>query len=118
MDENDRRLTQILPETEKWGIDLIPSLLKAEAKYRWKIDEMLRLMAIVPPREEVVSKLASRLKLSGEDAARLLNWSRTAKISHDVKPDRFDRLLYENDYQAMLDVMALEIALLVISPTS
>ncbi|MFN7091106.1 MAG: CCA tRNA nucleotidyltransferase, partial [Allorhizobium sp.] len=41
-------LTEILPETEKWGIDAIPGLIAAEQALGWEPDALLRLCAIVP----------------------------------------------------------------------
>ncbi|HCL64495.1 MAG TPA: CCA tRNA nucleotidyltransferase, partial [Rhizobium sp.] len=41
-------LSEILPETEKWGIDAIPGLVACEQALGWKPEPMLRLAAIVP----------------------------------------------------------------------
>ena len=45
-------LTRILPESEKWGIDLIHPLVKAEADLGWTPDPLFRLEALVPPDAE------------------------------------------------------------------
>ncbi|MGO6900642.1 CCA tRNA nucleotidyltransferase, partial [Rhizobium ruizarguesonis] len=42
-------LTEILPESERWGIDAIPSLITTEKALGWTPDPLLRLAAIVPP---------------------------------------------------------------------
>ena len=48
-------LTRILPESEKWGIDFIHPLVKAEADLGWPPDPLLRLEALVPPDAERMS---------------------------------------------------------------
>ena len=45
-------LTRILPESEKWGIDFIHPLVRAEADLGWPADPLLRLEALVPPDAE------------------------------------------------------------------
>jgi poly(A) polymerase len=41
-------LSQVLPETEKWGIDAIHGLVAAEQALGWTPDALVRLAAIVP----------------------------------------------------------------------
>ena len=74
-------LTRILPESEKWGIDLIHPLVKAEADLGWPADPLLRLEALVPPDAERIKALAERLKLSAAEAARLKAWARSPAIA-------------------------------------
>ena len=45
-------LTEVLPESEKWGIDAIHGLVAAERDLGWAADPLLRLEAIVPPDAE------------------------------------------------------------------
>jgi poly(A) polymerase len=87
-------LTEILPETEKWGIDAIPGLVVAEQALGWAPDAMLRLAAIVPPDAERLAKLADRLRLSKSEAARLQAWATAPVIKDDMSEAAFDRLLY------------------------
>ncbi|MFK7901876.1 MAG: CCA tRNA nucleotidyltransferase [Nitratireductor sp.] len=101
-----------LVESEKWGIDLIAPLIESEEKIDKSADALLRLMSIIPPRDDVIVALAQRLKLSGLVQKRLLNWAKTPKIAHDVDDVLLRRFFYENDAQGVLDVLALDIALL------
>ena len=64
-------LTRVLPESEKWGIDLIHPLVKAETDLGWPADPLLRLEALLPPDAGRMKALAERLKLSTAEAARL-----------------------------------------------
>ncbi|WP_137155750.1 CCA tRNA nucleotidyltransferase [Rhizobium sp. FKL33] len=80
-------LTDVLPETEKWGIDAIHGLIAAEAAYGWKPDPLLRLAAIIPPVEARVAAMADRLKLSGAERAVLSDWTAAPEIKPDL-PDR------------------------------
>ena len=57
-------LSQVLPESEKWGIDAIHGLMAAERDLGWAADAMLRLEAIVPPDAKRMQVLAERLRLS------------------------------------------------------
>ena len=57
-------LTAVLPESEKWGIDAIHGLIKAEKDLGWAPDPLLRLEAIVPPDAARMKTLAERLRFS------------------------------------------------------
>lgn len=105
-------LNLVLPESEKWGIDLIPTLMGVEEQYGFEIDPMLRLMAVIPPRDDVVDALSTRLKLSGAETKRLLMWTKTPKIEQSVERKSLEKFFYENDEQAVLDVLQLDIATL------
>jgi poly(A) polymerase len=89
-------LTEILPETEKWGIDAIPSLVATEQSLGWKPDPLLRLAAIVPPDAERMARLAGRLRLSKTEAARLHAWATAPVIKDDMSRPALDRLLYRS----------------------
>lgn len=104
-------LNLILPESEKWGIDLIGPMVAAEPRQRIAVDPMLRLMAIIPPRCEIVEAISKRLKLSRDETARLNHWANTAKIDQDTKPAELEKIFYQNDLQAVKDVIHLEIIL-------
>ncbi len=94
-------LTRILPESEKWGIDLIHPLTKAEADLGWAPDPLLRLEALVPPDAERMRMLAERLKLSSAESARLTLWARAANIAPTMTESALARALYEGDRQAV-----------------
>ncbi|AOF90948.1 CCA tRNA nucleotidyltransferase [Sinorhizobium sp. RAC02] len=89
-------LTEILPETEKWGIDAIPALVDAEKVFGWKPDALLRLAAIVPPDRERLKALAERLRLSKAEAANLDYWASAPEIAPKLAETAFERLLYRN----------------------
>ena len=105
-------LNIVLPESEKWGIDLIPSLLTVEELCKFEIDPMLRLMAVIPPRDDVVDALSTRLKLSGVETKRLMLWTKTPKVEQGTNQKTLEKFFYENDMQAVLDVLQLDIATL------
>jgi poly(A) polymerase len=88
-------LTEILPETEKWGIDSIPALVSAEAKFGWPADPMLRLAAIVPPVAERLQAMAERLKMSGAEARFFQQFSRCPDIATETTGRQLRRMLYE-----------------------
>ncbi|OWV88884.1 poly(A) polymerase [Rhizobium sp. R635] len=89
-------LTEILPESERWGIDAIPSLVATEKALGWTPDPLLRLAAIVPPDAARLEALAARLKLSNAEAAALTAWAKAAPVNDEISPAAFERLLYRN----------------------
>ncbi len=103
-------LTAILPETEKWGIDGIHSLVAAERSLGWKPEPLLRLAAIVPPDVERLDALAKRLRLSNADALKLQQWAATPTPPDEVTDVGFTRLLYRNDRQGMIFRLKLALA--------
>ncbi|NTF42701.1 CCA tRNA nucleotidyltransferase [Rhizobium rhizogenes] len=90
-------LTEVLPETEKWGIDAVPALIAAEQALGWPADPLLRLAAIVPPDAARLAKLAERLRLSKAEAAYLQAWATAPVVKDDMSEAGFDRLLYRHD---------------------
>ena len=90
-------LTEVLPETEKWGIDAIPGLIAAEQAFRWPAEALLRLAAIVPPDAARLAKLAERLRLSRAEGAYLQAWANAPIVKDDISEVAFDRLLYRHD---------------------
>ncbi|MBY4632540.1 CCA tRNA nucleotidyltransferase [Rhizobium croatiense] len=89
-------LTEILPESERWGIDAIPSLVATEKALGWAPDPLLRLAAIVPPDAARLEALSARLKLSNSEAATLKAWAITAPVNDEMTSAAFERLLYRN----------------------
>ncbi len=104
-------LTEILPETEKWGIDAIPALVATEQALGWAPDPLLRLAAIVPPDLERLATLSERLKLSKAEAARLQAWAKAPSVKDDLSAAAFDRLLYRNGADGIASRLKLALAL-------
>ncbi len=100
----------ILPESEKWGIDLVPHLIAAEQKWRWKPDAMVRLAAMMRPDGEIATGVARRLKFSGDETRRLVDWAQSPLPRKDCDEVELAKSLYLGDPQAILDKMKLEIA--------
>ncbi|HET7414051.1 MAG TPA: CCA tRNA nucleotidyltransferase [Pararhizobium sp.] len=103
-------LTAVLPESEKWGIDTLPALVRTERAFGWEPDAMLRLAAIVPPDTERVAALAARLRLSRAEAGRLDAWTEAPTVAYDIKDAAFDRLLYRSEPEAVTDRLKLQLA--------
>lgn len=97
-------LSLILPESEKWGIDALQGLLQNEQEEAGrsfssdreinKIDYLLRLMAIIPPRTEKVKTLAARLRLSGAEKQRLTQWAKEKPIAATISETELQARLY------------------------
>jgi poly(A) polymerase len=68
-------LSLVLPETDKWGIDLMGSLVASCSDAGEAADPLLRLMASIPPTVAATDTLASRMKLSRSEADRLREWA-------------------------------------------
>ncbi|RWX78650.1 CCA tRNA nucleotidyltransferase [Neorhizobium lilium] len=102
-------LTEILPETEKWGIDSIHGLVTTEAAFGWAPYPLLRLAAIVPPDAERLNALATRLRMSKAETARLVDWAKAPVLPDEVTDVGFDRLLYRHGADGL--VMRLKLAL-------
>ncbi len=102
-------LTEILPETEKWGVDAIPALVATEKALGWAPDPLLRLAAIVPPDAARLEALAARLKLSNAEAAYFRAWAKAAPVNDEISTAGFERLLYRNGTEGI--VVRLELAL-------
>ncbi|CUX10265.1 MULTISPECIES: CCA tRNA nucleotidyltransferase [Rhizobium/Agrobacterium group] len=94
-------LAEILPETEKWGIDAIHGLVATEQSLGWAVDPMLRLAAIVPPDKERLAALATRLRLSKAEAGYLANWASAPVIDPEMKETALDRLLYREGVEGV-----------------
>jgi len=94
-------LAQILPETEKWGIDSIHGLVATEQALGWKPDPMLRLASIIPPDAERVAALSSRLRMSKNEAARLDQWAKAPAVDPSLAETALDRLLYRQGVEGV-----------------
>ncbi|MBW9062717.1 CCA tRNA nucleotidyltransferase [Rhizobium herbae] len=89
-------LNEILPESEKWGIDAIPALVAAEQAFGWQPEPLLRLAAIVPPDVERLEAMAKRLRLSKTEAAFFLAWAKAPRLPAVIADTVFARLLYRH----------------------
>jgi poly(A) polymerase len=104
-------LSRILPESEKWGIDFIHPLVKAEADLGWPTDALFRLEALVPPDPERAAGLAERLRLSTAEAARLKAWASEPPVEPTIADPALARRLYEGNRQAIIDRLRLALAI-------
>ncbi|HWD13172.1 CCA tRNA nucleotidyltransferase [Pseudochrobactrum sp. sp1633] len=96
-------LTQILPESEKWGIDAIHALVRSERDLGWKPDALLRLQAIVPPDAARMTVLGKRLRLSNVDKARLENWALADLPKPELSDAGLIKLIYGGSRLALID---------------
>lgn len=103
-------LSEIVPETEKWGIDAIHGLVAAEQALGWAVEPMLRLAAIVPPDRERLAALSARLRLSKAEASYLSNWASAPAADPDLKDTALDRLLYRQGVEGMKARLKLALA--------
>ncbi|WP_112941080.1 MULTISPECIES: CCA tRNA nucleotidyltransferase [unclassified Rhizobium] len=103
-------LTEILPETEKWGIDAIPALIATEKALGWTPDPLLRLAAIVPPDAKRLEAMAARLKLANAEAVVFKAWANAAPINDEMSTAAFDRLLYRNGAEGIITRLKLALA--------
>ncbi len=103
-------LTRILPETEKWGIDAIHSLVKAEQAFGWKIDPLLRLESLLPPDPARLHEMAHRLHFSHKETMRLKEWAELKTISQNCSDGVVQKLIYFHGRQPVLDQLSLSVA--------
>ncbi|SJM32360.1 CCA tRNA nucleotidyltransferase [Mesorhizobium delmotii] len=103
-------LTSVLPESEKWGIDAIHALTRAEKDLGWTPDPLLRLEAIVPPDAARMKMLADRLRFSISDAGRLRQWALTAPVEPKTTEAELAKRLYRGDHQGVVDRLRLSLA--------
>jgi poly(A) polymerase len=103
-------LSLVLPESEKWGIDAIHALAKAEADLGWTPDPLSRLEAIVPPDAVRMKELGRRLKLSRAEADRLVGWALAEPVAAATSDAAFSRRLYRGDLRAIEDRLRLAFA--------
>lgn len=103
-------LTTALPESEKWGIDAIHGLTKAEKDLGWMADPMLRLEAIVPPDAARMKILAERLRFSTAESDRLRHWALTTAVEPKTTEGELAKRLYRGDKQGFVDRLRLALA--------
>jgi poly(A) polymerase len=103
-----RILSLALPESDGWGVDLLPALVATCNRAGERPDPLLRVMALVPPRSEPVETLSTRLKLSNEESVRLRRWAESLPPSPKASDAELAKLLYRNGRQPVLDHLRLE----------
>ncbi|MGS1093883.1 CCA tRNA nucleotidyltransferase [Aquamicrobium terrae] len=103
-------LSRILPESEKWGIDAIHALVRAEADLGWPADAMLRLEAILPPDAVRMKGLAKRMRMSRTEADRLAQWALAPVARPDTGEGALARQLYAGEAQAITDRLRLALS--------
>ncbi|PBB24947.1 MULTISPECIES: CCA tRNA nucleotidyltransferase [unclassified Mesorhizobium] len=103
-------LTAALPESEKWGIDTIHGLTKAEKDLGWAADPMLRLEAIVPPDAARMKTLAERLRFSTAELDRLRYWALSTAVEPKTTEGELAKRLYRGDRQGVVDRLRLSLA--------
>ncbi|WP_455476735.1 CCA tRNA nucleotidyltransferase [Bartonella sp. B41] len=103
-------LTLIFPETEKWGIDAIHSLVKVEQIFGWKIDPLLRLESILPPDLARLNEMVLRLRLSNKEAIRLKKWAELDVINQNCSDNLVQKMIYFHGQQPVLDQLSLSVA--------
>jgi len=103
-------LSLILPESEKWGIDLVPGLIQAECLGAFVPDPLLRLMSMIPPDETAIKILARRLKLANFEKKRLIDWATTPSIAADMEEGELNKILYKKNVGSIIDKVKLALA--------
>ncbi|PDT84756.1 CCA tRNA nucleotidyltransferase [Sinorhizobium sp. BJ1] len=103
-------LGEVLPETEKWGIDAIPGLIAAEKMFAWTPEPLLRLAAIVPPDAERLAAMAARLRLSKAEAAFLARFAEAPAIAATFADAALDRELYRHGEEGIIARLKLSVA--------
>ncbi|KEC54683.1 CCA tRNA nucleotidyltransferase [Bartonella koehlerae] len=103
-------LTLIFPETEKWGVDAIHSLVKTEQALGWKVDPLLRLESLLPPHPVRFHEIAHRLSLSHKETKRLKEWAELKIIRQNCSDHFLQKLIYFHGRQPVLDQLSLSLA--------
>jgi len=100
-------LSEVLPESAKWGIDAVHPLIAADEAQGRAPDALLRLMAIIPPRAERVASVAERLRLANAERERLARWAASETPDAETDEGRFAELLYRGEAGGIADRLRL-----------
>ncbi|PRD45413.1 CCA tRNA nucleotidyltransferase [Phyllobacterium phragmitis] len=103
-------LNVVLPESEKWGIDAVHGLVRAEQELDWPADALLRLESLVPPDAARMAVLGERLKMSNAERARIEAWARADALKPSLSDLGLIRRIYRGSRQAVLDRLRLALA--------
>ena len=104
-------LTLVLPETEKWGIDEIPGLIRAGEAFGWSPDPLLRLAAMVPPDAARLLAMVQRLKMSKEEASFFTDWANAPEVPKQISSLAFRRMLYRSGSAGLITRLKLALAI-------
>lgn len=100
-------LSEVLPESEKWGIDAVHPLIAADKDLGRTPDALLRLMAIIPPRAERVASVSERLRLANAERERLERWSASETPDPQTDDRAVAELLYRGEAGGIADRLKL-----------
>ncbi|MDO9414824.1 CCA tRNA nucleotidyltransferase [Pararhizobium sp.] len=103
-------LTEVLPETEKWGIDTIPALISTETALGWRPDPLLRLAAMVPPDTDRLAAMSARLKMANAETVFFEHWSLAPTVAAKTVDIVLDRLLYREGVSGVVTRLKLALA--------
>ncbi|MCP4936803.1 MAG: CCA tRNA nucleotidyltransferase, partial [bacterium] len=90
-------------------IDFIADLISAEQDLGWGVEMMARLQIMLPPNPEKMEELASRLKFSGLEKKRLLEWAKAELPNSAISKADLGKILYRDGRQAIHDRIRNEI---------
>lgn len=99
----------VIPETHKWGTDVIPGLLRLEQEQAWEPDYLFRLMGMVCPDVETMQTMSKRMTFSNKEMERMITWADNSAPKPEIANGELDKLLYRGNAQGLLDAMKLEI---------
>jgi poly(A) polymerase len=103
-------LSNILPETEKWGIDSTPDLVAAEQRFGWEPDALLRLSVIIPTDVERIEAMAERLRLSTNERDMLVDYAASPAVSDELSDAQLDQLLYRHGNRGAIGRLKMALA--------
>lgn len=103
-------LSEVLPESAKWGIDLLPALMEAEERFGWQADALLRLEAIIRPDGDTVMGMSRRLRLSNAEQGRLLDWAMEDPVDSAMQHEVLAKRLYRGKPRGVSDRAKLQAA--------
>ncbi len=102
-------LSAVLPESDKWGTDSVPGLLKLEQEEGWMPEGMVRLMSMVRPEVVSVMAMAKRLSFSNKETSRMVSWAENPAPKANISVDELSKCVYRGNQQGLLDAMKLEV---------
>jgi poly(A) polymerase len=94
-------LSQVLPESEKWGIDGLAGWMDAERAFKWDADPLARLMVMIPPHR--AAAVGERWRLSNAEKAQLEAWASVEPIAAETGEKTLREMLYRTGQQPVLD---------------
>lgn len=106
---DDQILVHVIPaEPEKFRLDRIEHLVAIDEANHFPADPILRLAALMPPDQNLATKVAGRLKLSNGDRDRLADLAGAGnEIVPAMAPEALRKLLYRLGRQPVHDKILL-----------